>query len=439
MEFLRRRFKLLIGLTLVMSLIATAVAYATSVNTINTLVPSVVVEENNPVLTQMYRIYIENFTGGKISKVDNAGVHTKLGTVLRPASTAKEASEGFWAAHYDKATDGTHSVVTAIGVNAMHLRVGPTLGYDPFNPEAWMPKEISVSIKEDYDHSGGIYSDASIYTDIPGGSAIFGGWTAPFVGNPVKFLDIDGLWKSLDTYFDGDFTKPVPKRLLIVVSKPSTSNGSPDYIEFENWSAGDTIGGISKSANGRIIMHYPNGVTKHIADVLQRVCGTGRFIGSEYADVGRIRASHPGVLCFSTSPKVGYTVSNPNQRGGFQFVPANHAKYLNYDLGQDSFIGKAQWGIVGPIGADKNLLNDPRYIIDGHISYDPTWDGVAPLFGQYIKPKNIPGDIANSTYFQISTDFGVTWDSCPTIQGVTDPSTNSPVNEWTNIRLYLRY
>jgi hypothetical protein len=179
-------------------------------------------------------------------------------------------------------------------------------------------------------------------------------------------------------------------------------------------------------------------VRKHVADVIQRVSGTGRFVGSEYADVGRIRATHPGVICFSTSPKVGYT-TNSNQRGAFQFVPANHAKYLNYNLQQNSIIGRAQWGIVAHIGADRSLLNDSRYIINGRISYDPIWEAVSPLFGQYIKPKHIPGDLTNSTFFQVSSDFGSTWSHCPAILGVTDPSTGSPVNNWTNIRVYLRY
>lgn len=438
MKKARKFIGMLVVATIVITVVFSHSVFATIVNTINCTIPSEVNEEDNPTLTQMYRIYIENFSGGIITKVDNSGVHTKLGNVLRVGTTVKDASAGFWAAHYDKASDGTHSCVTAAGVNAMHIRCGPNASYDPLYPDAWMPKMFSLGIKEDYDYSGGVYSDSMIYTDIPGGSAIFGGWTAPFVGSPVQFLDTDNTWKSLDLYFNGDYTKPIPKRLLIVVNKPSTSNDSLDCIEFENWAAGDTVGGVTKSSNGRVLVHYPNSVTKHVADVIQRVCGTGRFVGSEYAEVGRVRANHPGVLCLSTSPKVGYT-TDPEQRGGFQFVPANHAKYLCYNLGQDSFIGKPQWAIIAHVGADKSLLYDTRYVIDGKLSYDPIWESVAPVFGQYIKPKHIPTDLSNTTYFVVSTDFGATWQNCPTIQGVTDPSTGSPVNDWTNIRLYLKY
>lgn len=90
------------------------------------------------------------------------------------------------------------------------------------------------------------------------------------------------------------------------------------------------------------------------------------------------------------------------------------------------------------MGADVNDLYNPDYIIDGHVSYDPVWEGVAPLFAEYITPRNIPGNQDASTYFVVSDDFGQTWQECPTIQGVTD-KTVSPVADWTNIRLYLRY
>lgn len=411
---------------------------ATISNSTNCSIPTQVSQEDNPILTQMYRIYIENFANGVISKVDNNGVHYVMGHVLKAAQSVKISDDGFWAAHYDKAQDGTHSCVTAAGVNAVHIRVGPNMAYDPLNPTQWRPYVFDLGIKEDYDHSGGVYSNSMIYTDIPGGSGVFGGWNAPMVGSPVKFYDTDSTWKSLDIYFNGDYTKPLPKRLMIVVNKPSTSNGSPDYIEFENWAAGDTVAGVYKDNNGHVTIHYLNGTTKYIADMIQRVSGTGRFIGSEYADVGRLRANHPGVICFSTSPKVGYT-SDSNLRGGFQIVPANHAKYLNYNLNQDSFIGKAQWGIVAYVGANKALLYDSNYLYNGSISYNPIWEGIAPLFGQYLRPKNIPGDLTNSTYFKVSTDFGATWQDCPTIQGVTDATTGSPVNNWTNIRIYISY
>lgn len=419
-------------------LLTASVCLAAISNITGTTIPSQAAAENQPSMTTLYKIYVENFAGGVVSKVDNNGTHTRIGYVKRPATLAKDASDGFWASHYEKAWDGTHGAVTAAAVNAIHLRVGPEAAYDPLNPYAWKPKLVSLGIREDYDYAGGVYSDAMIYTDIPGGSGIFGGWTAPFVGSPVQYYTASGTWRPITEYFAGDYSKTVPKRLLIVVAQPSTADGSPDYLEFENWAAGDTVGGVTKSANGRVLVHYGNGTQRHVADVIQRVTGTGRFVGSEYAEVGRVRANHPGVLCLSTSPKVGYT-TDPEKRGGFQIVPPNHAKFLSYNLGQDSFIGKPQWMIIGQVGASASMLYDTRYTIDGKLSFDPAWEAVAPVFGMYVKPKHVPNDVANSTYFRISRDFGTTWEDSPTITGVTDPTTGSPVNNWTNIRVYLRY
>ncbi|MFZ5827363.1 MAG: hypothetical protein ACOY94_23940 [Bacillota bacterium] len=416
----------------------TSMAAAAISNISGTTIPVEAQAENDPTMTVHFKIYIENFDGGKITKVENSGTHVLIGNVLRPATLAKDASNGFWASRYEKAYDGTHGAVTAAAVNAIHLRVGPEAAYDPLNPYAWTPKLISLGPKEEYDYAGGVYSEALIYTDIPAGSAIFGGWTAPYVGNKLEYYTSSGQWRPVTEYYNGDYTKPAPKRLLITVAKPSTSNGAPDYLEFENWAAGDEVAGVTKATNGRVLVHYPNGTTKHVADVIQRVAGTGRFVGSEYAEVGRVRASHPGVLCLSTSPRVGYTTDS-NKRGGFQIVPPNHAKFLSYNLGQDSFIGKPQWMIIAQVGASSSTLYDTRYTIDGKLSFDPAWEAVAPVFGMYIKPKHIPGDTASSTRFEVSTDFGATWQAPPTITGVTDPTTNSPVNGWTNIRLYLQY
>ena len=430
-----RRILSLLTVFLLLVVMIPCWAFASSNNFTNTSIPSEAAQENDSDYTLKHKIYIEYFVNGVVSVVDLEGNHTVIGHVYRPATEAKNSSAGFWAAHYDKAIDGTYSCVTAIGVNAMHLKLGPQKAYDPLDADDWMPWQISVGIDEDYAAAGGNYSESMIYTSVAGGTNIFGGYVAPYVGNPVKYYTANGTWETMDAYFNGDFSKPIPARIMIEVYSASTDDGYPDYIEFENWAAGDTVAGQTKAENGRVLVHYPNGTQRHVADLIQRVQGTGRFSGSQYAEVGRVRAAHPGVICLSTSPKVGAT-NNTNLLGGFQFVPANHAKYLSYDLEQDSLIGRDQWGIIAYVGADAEMLYEPDYLVDGEISFDPVWEGVAPLFSEYINPRHIPGNQDASTYFLVSDDFGQTWENCPTIQGVTD-HTNSPVAQWTNIRLYL--
>lgn len=425
------------------ALLAPVPAYADSAtdpgpgNTVGADVPTTVVDENDPTLTHQYDIYINNVAGGAIDKVVG-GVHSRAGTVLRPVTSVTTADAGFWATKYDKALDGTRSVLVANSVYALHVKVGPDEAYDPADPYDWTARIFSIRPKEFYDHAGGSYSASTLYSSIPGGSQIFGGYSSPPSASPVKYLT-GGVWKPLTQYYsDGNWSKPLPANFLISVYKPATSLGTPSYIEFENWAAGDTVGGVTKATNGRILLHYPASSPIHIADVLQRVAGTGRFHGTEYAKVGQITTNHPGALTVSTSPYSGWVNYNThlNLLGGFQIVPANHAKFLHYQLGQDAFFGRAQWLIVGPVGASATVLDDPRYLIGGELSASPAWEGIAPIFGGYIRTTMVSGDSGNSSYAEVSADFGATWSPMPSISGTTEPPT-SPVASWTNIRIHL--
>ena len=168
--------------------------------------------------------------------------------------------------------------------------------------------------------------------------------------------------------------------------------------------------------------------------------------------MGTFRASHPGVICLSTSPKVGRSNWGTyiDYSGGIQLVPANHAKFLAYNVDQKSFIDGAysqqpHYGIIASIGSNKEDLYNPEYAPNGEITFDPILEAVAPLYSQYLKPKYIDGDIENSTMFVISEDFGVNWKETPTIMGLTGFENHSasfeesPVASWTNIKILLEY
>lgn len=444
-------------------------------DSINSSIPEVVKEENTPNLELMYEVYIENRDGGSIYQQYPDGTTRTMGNVIRAGKYSADSSAGFWASHYDAGNDGSHSCITATASNNVHIRVGPNESYDPIkaaeitkesvpslSPKdieaagVWMPKQFTIGTEEDYsfaaiNNTAG-FADNIIYTDMAGGTEIFGGISGAFVGNPVHFLDSDGEWKSLDYYYNGSYDKPIPEDLKIIVSKPSIDIGSPTSIEFENWAAGDTVNGEYKDTNGRVLLNYEDGTSKHIADIIQRVKGTGRFGGSEYSHVGTFRASHPGVICLSTSPKTGRTNwgNASHYSGGIQLVPANHAKFLAYNVDQKAFIDgqfnqQPHYGIIGAVGSTAENLFNPDYAIDGKISYDPIWEAVAPLYSQYMKPKYIDGDKENSTMFVISEDFGQTYQESPTIMGLTGFKNNensfeeSPVANWTNIKILLKY
>ena len=444
-------------------------------DSINTTIPEELIEENNPYLELMYNIYIENEDGGSIYQEFPDGSKRAMGNVMRAGKYPTNSSAGFWASHYDAASDGSHSGVTASASNNVHIRVGPSESYDPIKASeitkesvpslspadieaagVWMPKQFTIGTDDDYAYAeinnASKFTDSIIYTDILGGNEIFGGDSGAFVGNPVQFLDSDGEWKSLDYYYNGSFDKPIPQDLRIVVSKPSIDIGSPVSIEFENWAEGDTINGEYKENNGRVLLNYEDGTAKHIADIIQRVKGTGRFGGSEYSHVGTFRASHPGVICLSTSPKIGKTNwgNYIDYSGGIQLVPANHAKFLCYNADQKAFVDGAysqqpHYGIIANVGANKEDLYNPNYAENGEITFDPILEAVAPLYSQYLKPKYIDGDMENSTRFVISENFGTSWEESQIIMGLTGFENHgssfeeSPVANWTNIKILLQY
>ncbi|MFA5879939.1 MAG: hypothetical protein WC860_07165 [Candidatus Margulisiibacteriota bacterium] len=415
-------------------------------NTINAQLPELVKNENNPSLEPLYIIYIENTEQGLITKLNKFGELINLGKVLKPATKIKD-SNGFWAAHYVKANNNNFSAVDAIGVNAIHCVV-TTQNYDPANYKKWPAMIFSLGIKEDYQNALGTYNDSMIYTNIPGGTDLFGGDSSPFVGNPIECLTTKNQWVSLEQYFNNDFSQDLPQKFRIIVSRPNTDLGFPDYLEFENWASADVVQNQVMPNNGQVLVHYPGNQPIPIASVMQRVSATGRFVGSEYAGLGTLRANHGGVICLSTIPYTGYlgsSMAKHNQRGGFQIIPANHAKFLQYNL-NIKCINKPQYMIISYLGADKNGLSDPNYVVTANmastpnstLSYSPFWEGVAPLFASYLqphKPNSWQSDtIGNNIYFLVSSDFGKTWQTCPEIHGIQ----NIPEN-WTNIRIYLAY
>ncbi|WP_283138434.1 hypothetical protein [Rhizohabitans arisaemae] len=385
--------------------------------------------ENRPLLVRQFDVEFDNSVGGEITHVALDGTRTRLGTVQRPATTPVLANDGFWASKYSKALDGTPGHVLAASVYVLRNKVGPGDKYDPHNLRAWTTSLVNIRPDRFHGADHGKWLADTMYTDIEGGTSIFGGGASPQVGSPMTYRDeATGRWEPIHRHFEGDPARTVPRHLRYSVYKPLTRYGSPAYLEFENWAAGDTVAGRAHERNGRILVGYPHGKVRHVADVMQRVRGTGRFGGTEFAEIGQVDTNHPGALTLSTSPRTGFSW-DPNVRGGLQIVPANHAKFLSYDLGQNSFIGKNQWIIVGPVGAKAELLQDRRYLIDGKLAIDPGWEAVAPVFGLYVRTH---------VRFQVSEDYGSTWQESPNLTGVHEPP-NSPVDRWTNIRIHLTY
>ena len=135
-------------------------------------------------------------------------------------------------------------------------------------------------------------------------------------------------------------------------------------VEFENRYGGK-------------VLFYRNGIPKEIARVFRPMAGCGRFSGSFFQDVGRIRANHPGVLCVSTSPR--------GQEGGFQIVPCYHCNSSNLTYVKDLTV----YMVIGPVDVESKAL-----------------EGTEPIYMHYIRP----GDIAEAKINGV-------WQTFPTAVG----------------------
>ncbi|MFA4857662.1 MAG: hypothetical protein WC901_05090 [Candidatus Margulisiibacteriota bacterium] len=288
------------------------------------------------------RIQITNERGGAITVSHDKGkTWNKIGQVLAPAQ--KVNNQGFTASKWVQDRE-----VAAVAVNAIHIKCGYNKKDDRGIVFSILPKEFSA-VPDDYNS---FYSpSSSILTDIPAGKLIFGEKDAPYVGNQVQQFDAGGAART-------DNLSPVlGSKYLIIVEQPQKY---PRAITFEN------------RFGGKIVLVDHDGSQKIIGQVLRPVIGVGRFPGTKYAEVGRIRANHAAVIDVSTS--------RLNKIGGFQIIPAQHGM----DAEMVSARTKTQWMVVGP----------PAVI-------DPALEGVAPLFKYFIQPAYTRSDLSEKNWREI--------------------------------------
>lgn len=283
-------------------------------------------------LVEISRLRLVNRMGGLITlSEDGGGSYRTVGHVIRPnrGSIHRIKDREFTAS--DWAPIGT---VVASAVNAIHLKVDQQSHASVLTLQPW---EFLVEEKASRQAS---YLDqaASIHTDIRAGTSIFGGPWSPFVGNPVEKVVGSSVQELPRGY--------VPRIGDVLQIRILRSARPPVAIELENRFGGSVMAVYSDGSRGRI------------AQVLRPVTGVGRFTGTQFAEVGEVRANHPGVVCVSTSP-VG-------QIGGFQIVPSIHAS----DADLNYVRAKAVWLVVGPVGA-----------------VQPDLEGRPPLFSGYVRPR----------------------------------------------------
>lgn len=287
--------------------------------------------ENNPKFEEIFRIGIINQPGGSIEVSTNSGKNWEtIGKVIYP--TVKTNTESYKAARW--VADGK---VAATSVNAIHLKTATASLDGSGIIFSLLPIEFLKAAKFRRSY---LSPDSSIYTDIPAGEGIFGGSFSPFVGNSILLNRLAEPVQSLPS----NYKPKIGDKLYIIVERPIDY---PKAIVFEN------------KFGGKISIEYFNGGERVIGQVLRPVVGVGRFEGSKYAGVGRIRANHAGVIDISTS-RLGKV-------GGFQIVPAEHGSNLPYVR------TSTQWMVIGT---------------------DEPLEGRAPFFKYFIRPVYGEGDLA---------------------------------------------
>ncbi len=286
---------------------------------------------------EIARLRIENKKNGDISgSLDGGQTWKIIGHVLVP--TTKTNPKGYNASKY-----GPAGTVVATAVNAIHLKAGQNTSI-PTEKEGrgiiWSLAPAAADEAGKVSLQSEVSPGSAVYTDIPGGTGIFGGVFTPFVGNPI----------ALDNDKDNQL-KPLPDKYTpalgdvwnITILRPLHY---PRQIVFEN-----RFGGL-------ITIEYRGEKPRVIGQVLRPVLGVGRFVGSYFSGVGRLRANHNGVIDISTSPH--------GKIGSFQIVPADHAMSTETHYIREL----TQWMVIGPVNA-----------------LDPSWEGVAPLYSDFLRPR----------------------------------------------------
>lgn len=303
---------------------------------------------------EVFFIAIENRFDGAISVITTAvtspsqccltppsgSILQLVGHVLAPVTQVNP--KGFTASGW--AEPGT---ICASAVNAIHLKTDHNYNDGRGVIFSLLPIEFAEFDPKAY--KSYFNKSSSLFTDITAGSTIFGGQWSPLVGSRIMLVP-GGDYSAAQDIVPGY----VPKDGDVLLLRVERRKYNPEWIEFENSFGGLIwIKEIGMDA-------YP------IGQVLKPVVGIGRFLGTQYTGIGRIRAAHPGVICISTSPM--------NTIGGFQIIPRDHA--MSPEMTNARV--KTQWMVVGPLWA-----------------LDPSWEGLPPLFTDYFYPAFSPAFTAS--------------------------------------------
>ena len=310
--------------------------------------------------------------GEQVIAVMPNGERISLGKVLKtPVKTNHPA--------YTASKWSSPSTVCAAAVNAVHILV---------NVENDRGRIISLlpAVTVAPAAAPGAYFSL----DMPAGTGLFGGF-APLTGSRVTLLHDGQEYALTGTPSEGD---------TIIIRTALPENPSVYMVDIENRPA------------GRVIAYGEKG-PRVIARVVRRIEGVGRFGGTVYQNIGRIRASHSGVIDISTSRR--------NEVGGLQIMPLKHALTSHEMINAWKL---TQWMIIAPLPGMPDL------------------EGQEPLF----KNSLVPGPQLHDKLPDLWCHYGRkplvlcrrdagNWERLPDAAGKVDDA----LRDITHIRIYFPF
>ena len=300
------------------------------------------------------------------------GEEISLGRVLMTPSKTNYPA-------YTASKWGENSSICATAVNAIHILL---------NVEKNRGRIISLVPSVTIAPAAERGSFFSI--ECEAGTGIFGGF-APLTGSKV-FIERDGVNIPL---------ADVPKSNDILIIRTKLPESPKVFmIDIENRPA------------GRVIAYGVEG-SKVIARVIHTVGGVGRFEGTKFQSVGRIRASHSGVIDVSTSKR--------GEIGGIQIMPLKHALTSKEMLNAWKL---TQWMIISPLPGANDLEGHEPLYKNSFITGTQLNDKLPDVFSQYGRKSLI-----------LCRRNGGQWERLPEFSGRVDDA----LKDITHLRLYFPF
>ena len=220
------------------------------------------------------------------------------------------------------------------------------------------------------------------------GTGVFGGF-APLTGSRVT-VEHDGRELPLeDVPSEGD---------TLIIRSPLPEAPAVYMADFEN------------RPGGRVIVYGSEGA-RVIARVVHPVGGVGRFGGTAYQGVGRIRASHSGVIDVSTSKR--------GEVGGIQIMPLKHA-LTSHEMINAWHL--TQWMIIAPLPGQPDLEGTPPLFKSALVPGPQMGDKLPDLWSQYGRKPLV-----------LCRRDGGDWERLPDAAGKVDDA----LGDVTHMRIYF--